>query len=183
MGELAAKRDPGPLAVVAQTLSLPLDSPPSLAQLEELITATAQSQPQPDAEESADPLVGKVRNAMRHWAERTAAELRQGKLATTAAAEIQVISLGDMVLAGVPGEFFVELGLQIKREAGPRRSVLIAGFANGNIGYIPARRAYPHGGYEIGDAYKYYGYPAVLAPAAGEQIIATAVRLIHPQSE
>ena len=45
--------------------------------------------------------------------------------------------------------------------------------------YIPARRAYPHSGYEVAEAYKYYGYPAALAPEAGEQYVAAAVQLIQ----
>jgi hypothetical protein len=90
-----------------------------------------------------------------------------------------VIRVGDLVIVGVPAEYFVELGLQIKegiRQKGVRQ-VMICGFANGNVGYIPARRAYPKGGYEVAEAYKYYGYPAAVAPEAGEQIVAAAQRL------
>ena len=94
-------------------------------------------------------------------------------------AEIQVFRLGDLVLVGVPGEYFVELGLQIKegiKEDGAKQ-VMICGFANGNVGYIPARRAYPKGGYEVAEAYKYYGYAAAIAPEGGEQIVDSARRL------
>ena len=100
--------------------------------------------------------------------------MQAGTLRPDVEAEVQLIGLGDVVIVGVPGEYFVELGLALKAQL-PARQVLVVGFANHNIGYIPARRAYPHGGYEIAEAYKYYGYPAALAPEAGELIIEAAL--------
>jgi hypothetical protein len=91
---------------------------------------------------------------------------------------VQAIRLGDLALVSAPGELFVELGLAVKQGAGTS-NVFIAGFGNDNIGYIPTRRAYPLGGYEVSEAYKYYGYPAALAPEAGEQYVQTAIELCH----
>ena len=54
---------------------------------------------------------------------------------------------------------------------------MIAGFSNGDVGYIPARLAYPKGGYEVAEAYRYYGYPAAIAPEGGEMIVASAVQM------
>lgn len=121
----------------------------------------------------------KIQWALLQWSERMFEKMQDGELQSSVAAEIQLIRVGDVVIVGVPGEYFVELGLQIKqalKEAGAKL-VMICGFANGNVGYIPARRAYAHGGYEVTDAYKYYGYPAAVAPEGGEQIVATAQRL------
>jgi hypothetical protein len=135
----------------------------------------------PMAEKSGkdEALAAKVQWAMVHWVERMFEEMQEDVLTPTVNAEIQTLRLGDLVIAGVPGEFFVELALQIKEglRQGGARQAMICGFANGNVGYIPARRAYPKGGYEVADAYKYYGYPAALAPEAGEQIVASAIEL------
>lgn len=61
--------------------------------------------------------------------------------------ELQGIRLQDGVLVGVPGEMFVEIGLRAKQSA--RCRLLIAGLANGYAGYLPSRRAYEAGGYEV----------------------------------
>lgn len=131
------------------------------------------------AEEQDNALAAKVQWALVHWTERMFEEMQDETLKPSVDAEIQLVRVGDLVIVGVPAEYFVELGLQIKEEIkkGGMSQVMICGFANGDVGYIPARRAYPKGGYEVADAYKYYGYAAAIAPEGGEQIVATAQRL------
>lgn len=131
------------------------------------------------AEHAGNTARAKVEWAMVHWTERLFEEMQDGTLQPTVEAEVQVLRIGELAIVGVPGEFFVELGLQIKdgiRQRGVRQTMVV-GFANGNVGYIPARRAYPKGGYEVAEAYKYYGYAAAIAPEGGEKIVACAVRL------
>jgi neutral ceramidase len=151
-------------------LELPLQSQPSKIELTENIAKYK------DLLAHTDP-VDKVAQAMLAWAEESLAQLESNRLPHSVPAEVQVIRLGDIALVGVPGELFVELGLAIKRDS-RLDYTFICGFANGNVGYIPTRYAYARGGYEINAAFKYYGYPTALAPEAGEQVVATAVRLI-----
>jgi len=88
-------------------------------------------------------------------------------------AELQVLRLGDTILAGVPGEYFVEYQLQLKTEAWPLRAFIIGG-ANGWIGYLPTRQAFSRGGYETT-----LGPPSWMAPETGD-LIACALRdMIH----
>ncbi|MBI2222224.1 MAG: hypothetical protein HYU53_13585 [Acidobacteria bacterium] len=60
---------------------------------------------------------------------------------------LQALRIGDAMIVAVPAEAFVELGLTIKRRAG--RPTLVAGIANGYIGYLPTREAHAAGGYEV----------------------------------
>jgi neutral ceramidase len=162
---------------MSEELTLPLLPLPSREQWIDWRTGYEQAALAAESEEKPD--VAKVQWAMVHWTERMFEEMQEHKLSPSVNAEIQVLRLGDCVIVGVPAEYFVELGLQIK-EAIKREGasqVMICGFANGNVGYIPARRAYPKGGYEVADAYRYYGYPAAIAPEAGEQIVASAIEL------
>jgi hypothetical protein len=131
------------------------------------------------AEHNGSPANAKVPWAMVHWAERMFERMQDDDLLPTVDAEVQTIRIGDLVIVGVPGEYFVELGLQIKEgiQKSGVRQVMISGFANGNVGYIPARRAYPKGGYEVDSAYRYYGYPAAIAPEGGEAIVASAIEM------
>jgi neutral ceramidase len=68
-------------------------------------------------------------------------------LKRTMRAEIQVMRLNDAVFVAVPGELFVEIGLDIKRKSG-FENTFIVGLANGEIGYIPTPQAFREGGYE-----------------------------------
>jgi neutral ceramidase len=62
--------------------------------------------------------------------------------------QLQGIRIGPVALVAVPGEPFIELSQQIERES-PFACTLFSGYTNGGFGYIPAREAYPEGGYEV----------------------------------
>jgi neutral ceramidase len=84
--------------------------------------------------------------------------------------EVQVIALGDDVAwVSLPGEIFVELGLAIKQDS-PYPHTIIAELANGSIGYIPSRRAYPQGNYEV--------VSARCGEGSGERLVDAALRLL-----
>jgi hypothetical protein len=84
--------------------------------------------------------------------------------------EVQVIALGsDLAWVSLPGEIFVELGLAIKQDS-PFRHTIIAELANGSIGYIPTRRAYTQGNYEV--------VSARCAEGSGELLVDTAIHLL-----
>lgn len=64
-------------------------------------------------------------------------------------AEVQVITLGDQIaIVGFPGEMFTEFGLTLKQDS-PFPITIAAELANGGLGYIPNRQAYPQGQYEV----------------------------------
>jgi hypothetical protein len=165
------------LETAGETLALPLLPLPSRADWLTWRAEYERAALEAEGNHNAD--VAKVQWTMVQWTERMFEAMQDNLLTPTVNAEVQILRMGDLVIVGVPGEYFVELGLQIKqgiRQSGVRQ-VMICGFANGNIGYIPARRAYPKGGYEVADAYKYYGYPAAIAPEGGEMIVAKALEL------
>jgi hypothetical protein len=94
----------------------------------------------------------------------------QEKGECTFEAEVQVIALGDQLAwVGFPGEMFVELGLALK-EASPFPWTIIHCLANGSIGYVPNRKAYPRGAYEA--------TASRCAPGSGEKLVDTASRLL-----
>jgi hypothetical protein len=94
-------------------------------------------------------------------------EQRQGRPID---AEVQVISLGDQIAwVGLPGEIFVELGKTIKT-ASPFPYTIVVELANGSIGYVPNRRAYPEGAYEV--------ISSRVAAGSGEKMVDAAVRML-----
>ncbi|HWB84676.1 MAG TPA: neutral/alkaline non-lysosomal ceramidase N-terminal domain-containing protein [Bryobacteraceae bacterium] len=83
-------------------------------------------------------------------------------------AEVQVISLGNQLAwVGMPGEIFVDLGKEVK-VASPFPHTILAALANGAIGYIPDRAAYPQGAYEV--------VASRVAPGGGERMVDSAIR-------
>ena len=68
-----------------------------------------------------------------------------------------------------PGEFFVELGLDIKARS-PFGQTMVLELANDSVGYIPTRRAFDEGAYEPESSPYAAGF--------GEQIADAAVELL-----
>jgi neutral ceramidase len=62
--------------------------------------------------------------------------------------ELQVLQVGDAAFVSLPGEFFVEFGLSIKKRS-PFIHTAVLGMANDYIGYVPTERAFEEGGYEV----------------------------------
>ena len=84
--------------------------------------------------------------------------------------EVQAVTLGnDLAWVSLPGEVFVQLGLDLKIDS-PFKQTMIAELANGSIGYIPNRRAYPQGAYEV--------VSARCAAGSGEMLVQAAVSML-----
>jgi hypothetical protein len=96
--------------------------------------------------------------------------LRRADDPPPAETEVQVIRVGDLAIAGFPGEMFVEFGLDLK-DRSPAPFTAAVGMANDCHYYLPTRRAYAEGGYET------WGCRTV--PGTGEAMVDAAVhRLI-----
>jgi neutral ceramidase len=169
-------QDTAVLLVTGETLDLPLQLPPTSDEIEQKVFEYQQRLV--EAEAAGNVLKGKLHKAMLGWAEATLAGVLRGNVPAYVPAELQVICLGEVMLVGIPGEIFSELGKEIKSSTSMRQ-VTVLGYTNNDIGYIPARQAYAQGGYEINDAFKFYGYPAVLAPEAGDLVRQSAARLLE----
>jgi hypothetical protein len=86
-------------------------------------------------------------------------------------AEVQVLTIGDARLVGIPGEVFVEFGLDIQRDS-PHEKTIVVELANGCLpGYVCTAEAIREGGYEVG--------ASMLSEKAGEVLVETALRLLE----
>lgn len=84
--------------------------------------------------------------------------------------EMQVIALGrEIAWVSWPGEIFVGLGLSVKAGS-PFAHTYNVELANGTIGYIPNKSAYPEGNYEVESAR--------VAEGAGEMLVTSALRML-----
>jgi len=89
------------------------------------------------------------------------------------AAEIQAFRIGDAGFVSFPGEFFVEIGLDVKQRS-PLHPTFLLGLANDSIGYIPTPEYYPEGGYEVS--------VARFGPSTAARWEEAAVRLLNQLS-
>ena len=63
-------------------------------------------------------------------------------------AEVQAVRIGALTVLGVPGELFAQTALDVRANS-PHQGTIIAGLANGDLGYLPPPAAYAQGGYEV----------------------------------
>jgi len=84
------------------------------------------------------------------------------------------LRLGPVVLVGIPGEPFTEVGVKIK-EAEGFSLVLPCALTNGYEGYFPVKAAYDEGGYEARSS-RYRSGVAETVIAGGKQIVAELAR-------
>ncbi len=90
-------------------------------------------------------------------------------------AEVQAIALGaELAWVALPGEVFVELGLDLRR-ASPFRHTIAVTLANQSLGYFPDRAAWDHGHYEV--------VTARCGRGSGEALVAAALELLEELRE
>lgn len=85
----------------------------------------------------------------------------------------QVLQIGPMVAVGIPGEIFVEYGLEMKKRVAQDtgRPMILVGYANDYIGYIITPRAGETGGYERAISR--------VAPSAGRALMEAAMATVR----
>ena len=111
------------------------------------------------------------------WADIMRDLAEQGYLEMGLTTEVTAFSIGNIEFVTLPGEFFHELGLSLRRSRAGK-NLFILGYANDSIGYVAPASEYPKGGYEIEDSFRYYGLPSKLAAGAGETIVAVLEKML-----
>ena len=86
---------------------------------------------------------------------------------------LQVMVIGDIAFVGIPGELFNDLGLDIKRRS-PYRYTYIIDLANDAIGYIPDKKGFELGGYQL-----WSNWVSHLPKGTGEILADRAVQLLN----
>jgi hypothetical protein len=84
---------------------------------------------------------------------------------------IRTAAIGNLALVFIPGEFFTELGLEIKEQS-PFQPTFVVEALSESLGYLPTHKAYEEGGYQ----------PAVgtrVAPGGGEMIRDAALAMLE----
>ena len=150
-------RDAVPLAMVQRDLTLATRRPtPALVSWAKDVLS------RPDGAPSRHP-------RERIYAERT---LKMAAMPARIEAPLQALRIGDLVIATIPFEVFVEIGLELKAKS-PFRDTFIVSLANGSYGYLPTSAHHELGGYET-----WLGTNQVEVQAA-PKIVAALLEMLH----
>jgi neutral ceramidase len=83
---------------------------------------------------------------------------------------VQAIRFGqELTLVALGGEVVVDYALRAKKEF-PKQDLIVAGYSNDVMCYIPSQRVLKEGGYEAVDSMIYYGQPGPFADDVEERI-------------
>lgn len=91
--------------------------------------------------------------------------------ATTVAVEVQAFRLDrETAIVTLPAEIFVEIGLAIKAGS-PFETTLVVELTNDSLAYIPTRKAFVEGSYEVVNS--------CVQPGSGEELVRAAIGLLE----
>jgi hypothetical protein len=89
--------------------------------------------------------------------------------------EVQVFRLDkDTAVVSLPCEIFVEIGLAIKAQS-PFKNTMVMAICNDRPSYVPTKKAFTEGSYEVSNAR--------VKPGVGEMLTETAVELLKEAKE
>jgi len=87
---------------------------------------------------------------------------------------LHFIKIGDIFILGLPGEVMVEIGLKLKEK---NKNLIVCGYSNGLIGYIPTENGLKEGGYEA-TSFIYYLYPSIFSYDMEKKLIDASFKLL-----
>jgi len=145
------------VAVARHQFGLQLEEPPSLDEARESL-ANAEAKAESERAEVLQAAGGKPVDDEQalNWATARALKsarelveaLETGEIVAAILVETQALAIGDCAIVGMPGEIFVEIGLEVA-ERSPFDCTIPISHANGAIGYVPTADQVPLGGYEV----------------------------------
>jgi hypothetical protein len=91
----------------------------------------------------------------RDWTRRMRDADPEVQARNAAPVDVHVVTLGETAVVGIGAEVFSVMNDDLRMPDG--RTVYVAGYANGDAGYLCSDAAFDEGGYEPDDAFHYYG--------------------------
>ena len=111
-------------------------------------------------------------------AEMMIAAMDARRAVTKVAYPVQAVRFGSTVtLLALGGELVMDYNLQIKA-AFPKEKLIVAGYSNDVMCYIPTRRILNEGGYEANDSMIYFGQPGPFAPEVEDLVMNSMKRVL-----
>lgn len=164
------------LKSLSKTLRLPVKSPPTLKEAEKNLERNRKELVKLKSAGVENTKI-RIAEAIFEWSKEVLKRIKDGTFPSEMPVEITMIGINDVLLVGVPGELFVEIGLKVKK-ASPFTYTYIIGYGNGELGYFPTAEAIKRGGYASRTAPKYFGV-TFLKPEAGDILENEIINMTH----
>jgi len=146
------------LSTASECVRMPVARLPEKEDLKRIIDESKQKiAQQGQGKENSDLISTHI---LMEWAQDALKAIEDGSVTDHLNMEIQAIRMNDILLIAIPGEVFVDIGLNIKK-ASPYLYTYVIEMANGSSAYLPTRKAFEKGGYELDFASKVYGIYAM----------------------
>jgi hypothetical protein len=114
------------------------------------------------------------------WRAEVSRRWQEGQLGVQLPVEVQVLRIGEALIAGTPMETFTMQALDFAASFAGRPTFL-NGYTNGWIGYLPGDEDLAQGGYEVRWAPVVYGWQSgwltPLKPGAGKRLVEAATKV------
>ena len=160
------------LEVASRTAKVPLQPLPSLAEAEAQLADAEDARSRGESTRETVPLL-----MMERWARGVLQKVKAGVEQEELSFEIVGYRLDDFVLVALPGEPFVEIALGIK-ERSRAAHTMVAGYGNGNVGYLPSAETVAQGGMAVESSVKTYNISAPPVAETVDIVVAEFGRLL-----
>lgn len=140
----AARESEVVLSAASRIVDVPLDPPPTLAELDQQI---ARFRADKQAAQTSGSMINElIAQAMSDWASELRSLIETDSVPMTLPVEVFAAGINDLRIVTLPFETYNDIGRGIKQGIKPLRG-LFAGYSNGLFGYCPTRWAKEQGGY------------------------------------
>ena len=141
------------ISIAESHVELALDPPPARHELQALKAQLLARRGPPDVIPASNE--GKWAIFELAWVDDLERALRHDAVPRTFSVNITAVRLGDLHVVTFPFEMYSQIGLDLRRQLAPR-PVLIAGYTNGLIGYVPTDDAKHQGGYGPSASHRFF---------------------------
>jgi hypothetical protein len=138
-----------------RVVPLPYRALPTEAQVDAILEK--QEETVRESERSQPAVQARVRAATADWAAQMKRVLRLEVPLEPVHCEVQRLTLPGLILVGISGEPFYEIGERIRTGLSSSAAVWPLGYTNAYCGYLPTRAETHLGGYEVNDAWRFLG--------------------------
>jgi len=164
------------LDVATRTATVPLQPLPSLAEAEaqaaDAQRELADAQCRGVTVRETVPLL-----LMERWTRGVLEKVRAGVKQDELVFDIVGYRLDDFVLVALPGEPFIEIAIGVK-ERSKATHTMVAGYGNGNVGYLPSAETVAQGGMAVEASVKTYNISAPPVAETVDIVVAEFGRLL-----
>ena len=162
------------LTATSKIINVPMDAPPTLEQLAKIKENYLNDLEKFNLEPNKK--IDKVcTEAMLEWVAELESALKNNTVPKTIPTELNIISIGNIRIIGLPFELYSDIGLTLKN-IDKDKFVIVVGYANGIYGYCATDLAKAQGGYGADSSCRWFPKMLTAVGCGAETLIEKTVK-------